>query len=128
MCFHSVMGKDAHGNPMTGTSASIELYDRAIDRFLRFHPDVVELAGQLTAEDEPTPMALALMAYLHLTSTDADDLPTARATWQTLSQLDANSVNTPMPRPSGRGSTATGMVRRSAGRVVVHLADTISWR
>ena len=35
-------------------------------------------------------MALALMAYLHLMSTDADDLPTARATWQTLSQLDAN--------------------------------------
>src|SRR4029079_6036360 len=36
------------------------------------------------------PMALALMAYLHLTSTDADDLPTARATWQALSQADAN--------------------------------------
>ena len=75
---------------MTGTSESIELYDRAIDRFLRFHPDVVELAGQLTADDSPAPMALALMAYLHLMSTDADDLPTAQATWQGLSQLDAN--------------------------------------
>jgi tetratricopeptide (TPR) repeat protein len=83
-------GKDAHDNPMTGTSSTIELYDRAIDRFVRFHPDVVELAGQLTADDEPAPMSLALMAYLHLTSTDADDLPTARATWQALSLLDAN--------------------------------------
>ena len=82
--------KDAHDNPMTGTSATIELYDRAIDRFLRFHPDVVELAGQLTADDKPAPMALTLMAYLHLTSTDADDLPTAKAMWQALSQLDTN--------------------------------------
>ena len=80
---------DAHRNPMTGTSASVELYDRAIDRLIRFHPEVVELAGQLTA-DEPTPMALALMAYLHLMSTDADDLPTARASWQALSQLAVN--------------------------------------
>ena len=75
---------------MTGTSDSIEVYDRAIDRFVRFHPDVVELAGQLTADDKPAPMALALMAYLHLMSTDADDLPTAQATWQALSLLDAN--------------------------------------
>jgi tetratricopeptide (TPR) repeat protein len=75
---------------MTGTSATIELYDQAIDRFLRFHPDVVELAGQLTADHGSAPMALALMAYLHLMSTDADDLPTARASWEALSQLDAN--------------------------------------
>ena len=74
---------------MTGTSASIALYDRAIDRFLRFHPEIVELAGQLTG-DEPAPMGLALMAYLNLMSTDADDLPIARHAWQALSQLDAN--------------------------------------
>ena len=75
---------------MTGTTESIALYDRAIDRFLRFHPDVVELAGQLAAEDSPAPMALALMAYLHLMSTDVDDVPTARAMWRALSQLDTN--------------------------------------
>ena len=41
---------DAHGNPMTGDSTTIEMYDSAIDRFLRFHPDVVEIAGALTAD------------------------------------------------------------------------------
>lgn len=74
---------------MTGTSASIALYDRAIDRFLRFHPEIIQLAGQLATE-EPAPMALALMAYLNLMSTDADDLPSARDAWQALSQLGAN--------------------------------------
>jgi tetratricopeptide (TPR) repeat protein len=83
-------GVDAHSNPMTGGTETIETYDRAIDRFLRFHPDVVDLAGELTAGDDSAPMALALMAYLHLMSTDADDLATARAMLQALSQVDAN--------------------------------------
>jgi tetratricopeptide (TPR) repeat protein len=81
---------DAHGNPMTGDSATIATYDAAIDRFLRFHPDVVELAGALTADDSPSPMALALVAYLHLMSTDADDLATARTSWENLSRIDSN--------------------------------------
>ena len=31
---------DGHGNPMTGDAATIELYDRAVDRLVRFHPEV----------------------------------------------------------------------------------------
>src|SRR4051812_15313593 len=82
-------GADAHDNPMTGTTDAIRLYDRAIDRLIRFHPDVVDLAGQLTAA-EPVPMGSALWAYLNLMSTDADDLGSARASWQTLTEASTN--------------------------------------
>ena len=41
------VGVDAHDVPMTGDADTIALYDRAIDRLVRFHPDVVELAGEL---------------------------------------------------------------------------------
>jgi tetratricopeptide (TPR) repeat protein len=85
-----VTGFDEHRNPMTGDAETIERYDRAIDLLVRYHPDVVELAGQLNAGDAPVPMASALMAYLHLMSTDADDLAAARGAWQTLSRMEAN--------------------------------------
>jgi tetratricopeptide (TPR) repeat protein len=76
---------------MTGSPQTIELYDRALDRLVRFHPDVIELAGELTADDSPAPMASALLAYLHLMSTDPDDLATVRAAWNTLQQTDSNT-------------------------------------
>jgi len=79
-----------HGNPMTGTTEAIQLYDRAIDRLIRFHPDVLELTGQLTDIDNPAPMASALFAYLNLMSTDADDLAAARSSWQRLGQASGN--------------------------------------
>jgi tetratricopeptide (TPR) repeat protein len=85
-----VTGIDAHANPMTADADAIELYDRAIDRFVRFHPEVIELAGELTATGNPAPMAYALMAYLHLMSTDADDLGAARIAWEKLSHMEAN--------------------------------------
>jgi len=75
---------------MTGTAEAIDLYDRAIDRLVRFHPDVMDLAGELAANDSAAPMASALAAYLNLTSTDSDDLAAARASWETLSQEGAN--------------------------------------
>src|SRR3954463_10539624 len=74
---------------MTGTTDAIALYDTAIDRLIRFHPDVVALAGQLTAT-EPVPMASALFAYLNLMSTDADDLATARLSGRTLAEASTN--------------------------------------
>jgi tetratricopeptide (TPR) repeat protein len=76
---------------MTGGADALDLYDRAIDRFVRFHPDVVDLAGQLTAGDDPAPMACALMSYLHLMSTDPEDLSTARTWWERLSHADATN-------------------------------------
>ena len=75
---------------MTADGDVIELYDRALDRLVRFHPDVVDLAGRLTAGDPPAPMALVLVAYLNLMSTDADDLPAARAAWESLSETPSN--------------------------------------
>ena len=35
-----------------------------------FHPEVVDLATELVSADDPVPMAHALLAYLHLMSTD----------------------------------------------------------
>jgi len=85
-----VGGLDVHGNPMTGATDVIGLYDHTIDRLIRFHPDVVELATELTAADAPAPMASALFAYLNLMSTDADDLATARSSWQRLTDASTN--------------------------------------
>jgi hypothetical protein len=81
---------DAHGNQMTGDFDSVELYDRALDRLVRFHPDVVELADSLSAGESVAPMAWVLMAYLQLMSTDADDVPGARAAWEALAAMETN--------------------------------------
>ncbi len=70
---------DAHGNRMTGDPTDVARYDRVVDRLVRFHPDVVDLATELAGVDDPAPMASALFAYLHLMSTDADDVATAKA-------------------------------------------------
>ena len=83
-------GVDAHSNPMTGDSDAIDLYNRAIDRLIRFHPDVVGLAEELNAAAPPVPMASALVSYLNLMSTDLDDVAGARAAWQALSQAGCN--------------------------------------
>lgn len=75
---------------MTGSADVIRLYDRAMDRLVRYHPDAVELAGELNSDGAAVPMAKALLAYLHLMSTDLDDVATARTAWQALSQSDGN--------------------------------------
>ena len=62
---------------MSGDADTVARYDRAVDRLVRFHPDVVELATGLVEDDSPAPMAQALIAYLHLMSTDPADLSTA---------------------------------------------------
>ena len=62
---------------MTGGVDAVGTYDRALDHLLRFHPDVVTDAGTLEATYPEAPMGHALMAYLHLMSTDAADLPKA---------------------------------------------------
>ena len=82
---------DDHGNPMSGDATTVALYDRAIDRLVRFHPDVVDLAGELSGADHPVPMAHALIAYLHLMSTDPADLGTARDALEALTTSDPNT-------------------------------------
>lgn len=64
---------------MTGDRDTIDRYERALDRLVRFHPEVLDLASELVAVDRPVPMASALFAYLHLMSTDPADLATVRA-------------------------------------------------
>lgn len=64
--------------PMTGDADTVARYDRAVDRLVRFHPKAVDLASELVAVDAPVPMAQALIAYLHLMSTDPGDLATVR--------------------------------------------------
>ena len=81
---------DGHGNPMTGGAASIELYDRAVDRLVRFHPDVIDLAAELVEVEQPAPMAHALTAYLHLLSTAHADLATAADALDALASTGAN--------------------------------------
>ena len=76
---------------MTGGSADIDLYDRALDRLVRFHPDIVELAGELTAGDDGVAMAWALNAYLCLMSTDVDDVAAARAALASMSGEEMNA-------------------------------------
>jgi hypothetical protein len=72
---------DQHGNPFAGDRAAVVVYDEAIDRFLRFHPDVLKSAFVLATEHPETAMGNALVAYLSLTSTDAADLAGAREAW-----------------------------------------------
>lgn len=81
---------DAHGNPMTGDADTIRAYDELLDRFLRYHPDLVPQATALAAATHPAPMASALWAYLHLMGTNADDLATATAAHDALSASAAN--------------------------------------
>ncbi len=75
---------DQHGNPLHGTPEGVAAYDRAVDRLLRFHPDVLVSADELATEHGEMAMGQALLAYLHLMSTDADDLTGAQAAAQEL--------------------------------------------
>src|SRR5512139_2051359 len=68
---------DQHDNPMSGPAEAVALYDRAVDRFLRYHPEVVEVATTLAEQHPDVPMTGALLAYLHLTSTDEPDVAVA---------------------------------------------------
>jgi tetratricopeptide (TPR) repeat protein len=69
--------RDHHDNPMSGPAEAVALYDRAVDRFLRYHPDVIEVATTLADHHPDVPMTGALLAYLHLTSTDEPDVAVA---------------------------------------------------
>src|SRR5688572_6330316 len=86
----TTLARDAHGLTMTADGSTIDLYDRAIDRLARFHPDVIDLATELGTQSDPAPMANALAAYLHLMSTDAADLDTVRLVSQALDAAEKN--------------------------------------
>lgn len=78
--------------PISGGADASALLDRAVDRLLRFDPEVVDLATSLTTEHADAPMGHALMAYLSLLSTDSADLAAAR---DELTALDGAPSSTP---------------------------------
>ena len=47
--------RDAHGNEISGAAEMVAGYDHALDRLLRYHPDLVPAAGEIASE----PAALA---------------------------------------------------------------------
>jgi tetratricopeptide (TPR) repeat protein len=107
-------GTDAHGNPMSGDADTIRLYDRAIDRLVRYDPEAVDLATQLAGQEAPVPMAHALIAYLHLMSTDPADLGTARDAYEALTAADCNAREQAHAAAIGawQGGDWTGAARR----------------
>ncbi len=81
---------DAHGNPISGDAASVAGVDHAVDRLLRFDPEVVPATMALHEGGDPIPMANVLLAGLSLTSTDPSDVPGAVAA---LDAMDARPAN-----------------------------------
>lgn len=81
---------DAHGNPITGSADAVERYDAAIDRLVRFHPDLIPQLGSLVEEHPTFAMGQALAAYLHLFSTDQADLEAARGFGDQLGTVAGN--------------------------------------
>lgn len=81
---------DAHGVPLGGSGEGAAVYDRALDRLLRFHPDVLTAADELTTAHPATAMGHALVAYLNLMGTNPADLPGAAAAAAALAQHAAH--------------------------------------
>jgi tetratricopeptide (TPR) repeat protein len=75
---------DAHGNAATGDAIAIALYDEALDRLLRFHPDVIALSSQLVTDHPECAIGHAMAAYLCLMSTEAGDAESARSSASSL--------------------------------------------
>jgi tetratricopeptide (TPR) repeat protein len=75
--------------PVSGDRELAERYDVAVDRLLRFHPDVI---GQMIflAQQPDFPMGQVLNAYLSLSSTDQPDVARARRAAAALAASDLN--------------------------------------
>lgn len=80
--------QDQHGNPIRGDRAAVALYDEAIDAFLPFKPAVVDLATTLSTERPEVAMGHALVAYLHLMSSEHRDVEVAVAAHQAMSTCE----------------------------------------
>jgi hypothetical protein len=65
---------DGQGNPVSGPVEGVAAYDHAVDRLLRFHPDVVPAMLGLVRDLPDFPMGQVLAGYVSMTSTDVRDL------------------------------------------------------
>jgi hypothetical protein len=82
--------RDEHDNPMSGPADAVVLYDKAVDRLLRYHPEVIDVATTLAEQHADVPMTGALLAYLHLTSTDEPDVAVAAGALEGMANLPLN--------------------------------------
>jgi tetratricopeptide (TPR) repeat protein len=69
---------DAHGNPVSGSEASVDRYDAAVDHLLAYRNELLDAMTSLAADEPDFPMGQVLAAYLSLTSTDFPDVAGAR--------------------------------------------------
>src|SRR4051812_1053603 len=67
--------------------SATDRYEVALDRYVRYHPDVIAATTTMVEEEPDFAMGHALMAYLSLTSTDVPDLDGARESVETLAAL-----------------------------------------
>ena len=70
---------DQYGLMMAAPADAAALYDRVVDRLLRYHPDVLPLATQLAEEHGNVAMTNAFIAYLNLSSATPPTCGTGRA-------------------------------------------------
>jgi tetratricopeptide (TPR) repeat protein len=82
---------DQHGNPVVGSAEAVAAYDRAVDRFVRFSPEVVPAMRGLTSEHPDFALGHVLSGFVSMTSTDAPDLRHARRALGQLEELDLGS-------------------------------------
>jgi hypothetical protein len=78
---------DAHGNPVVGEREAVEAYDRAVDAYVRFSPELVPAMLGLTREHPGFAMGHVLSGFVSLTSTDAPDLRHARRALERLAAI-----------------------------------------
>jgi hypothetical protein len=81
---------DAHGNPVSGPAEAVATYDAAVDRLVRWHPDVLTHTETLLTTQPEFAMGHALGAYLSLVSSDPVELPGAAAAASALRKTAAN--------------------------------------
>jgi tetratricopeptide (TPR) repeat protein len=81
---YSHLGRDQHGLTIAASPEAAALYDRALDRLVRYHPDLVPLATELSEEHGDVAMSNAFVAYLHLSSTARSDVEVARSAWEAM--------------------------------------------
>ena len=76
--------RDEHGLPIAAPPEAAALYDKALDRLVRYHPDVLDLATELSERHGDVAMTNAFLAYLNLSSSARSDVDAARAAWEAM--------------------------------------------
>jgi tetratricopeptide (TPR) repeat protein len=87
------MTVDARGLTMTGSAEAGQRYDEAIDRLIRFQPEVADAGAAAMAADPGSVMAKVFCAYLALMSTEEGAVADAR---DALAGLRAGDMAVPM--------------------------------